>query len=367
MKRILFVIDNLGSGGAQNQLTMLAVLLKKEKYEVDVFYYYPQSFFKERLDRAGIKTYFFQKRTKLGLEVVVEIIRLLWKNNYNSVISFLDTPNLYNIIASSISFKRVFTVISYRSSVNIKSLGWRQKIVYNCVNSLSNHVVFNSNHERENWIRQKPGLEKKSRTIYNIVDLELFKQRKTYQRNNKLLVIGSVGPDKNGLLVVEALSRIVPEYKVTLTWTGQKVFEIKERKNYIEAMDFAIDQNYLIKYWKYEEPVKDVHLYYQNFDALILASKVEGLPNVVCESMATGTPVIISNVLDHPNLVQEGINGYLFDPENADSLANAIKSIYTISDQEYASLGVHARRLAEEKFGSNPFINAFKEILNYTS
>lgn len=364
MKKILFVIDNLGSGGAQNQLTLLAVMLQKEGYEVEVFYYYPQSFFKVRLDQIGIKTYLFQKKTKIGFEVVFEIIRLIRRMKYHTVISFLDTPNIYNILSNAMPFFKASTIISYRSSINIGSLPWSKKVMYSIMNSLANYIVFNSKHERENWIRYQPKLRNKSNTIYNVVDLDRFEQRKSYQRKNKLLLIGSVGPDKNGLLVVDSLSKLIPEYNITITWTGQRVYEIVERKDYIEAMDVAIIQNNLQNYWKYEEPVKDVHLYYQNFDALILASKVEGLPNVVCESLATGTPVLISNVLDHPNLVQEGVNGYLFNPESSNSLADAIKTLYTISDQEYASLGFYARKIAEEKFGSELFIKAFKELLN---
>jgi glycosyltransferase involved in cell wall biosynthesis len=365
LKKILFVIDNLGSGGAQNQLTMLAVLLKSQGYVVDVFYYYPQSFFKHRLDEAGIHTYFKMKKTRLGIEVVFDLIKLIRRNHYHVAISFLTTPNLYNTLAKLVPYTKCRSVISYRSSTDIGDLNLFNRSKFKFINSFAHYVVFNSYHERDNWIKFQPILADKSKSIYNVVDLELFQQRSSYQRKQKLLVIGSVGPDKNGLLVVNAIAKIIKEYKVTLTWTGQKVFELADRKAYIAAMETAIEQSNLFDFWHWEEPVKDVHLYYQNYDALILASKVEGLPNVVCEALSTGTPVILSNVLDHPILVNDGINGFLFDPNDADSLASAIKSLYSISDDEYMDLGNNARRIAEAKFCGRHFINEYKEVLNF--
>lgn len=365
MKKILLIIDNLGSGGAQNQITMLALLLKAEGYFVDIFYYHSLSFYKYRLDKAEIPLFLIEKSTKFGSEVLYSLIKILHKNDYYATISFLTTPNFYNVIARFFSLSKNKTIISYRSRTNIPNLSLMHRVKHRIINRLADYVVFNSYHELNNWLKYQPILKSKSMCIYNIVDMDLFIQRQSYQRKYNLLVVGSIGPDKNGLLVIDALAKIRLKLDVRLTWIGQKIYTLADRKTYLEEMESAIHNNNLNCFWQWIEPSKDIHELYQNFDALVLASKVEGLPNVVCEALSTGTPVIISNVLDHPILVTEGVNGFLFDPDNSDSLANAVKSLYSLSENDYCKMGENARKYSEINFNRNIFINGFMKVINF--
>ncbi len=54
MKRILCLIESLGSGGAERQLTGLAVMLKQRGYEVEVWYYIKQEFYLPFLKENGV-------------------------------------------------------------------------------------------------------------------------------------------------------------------------------------------------------------------------------------------------------------------------------------------------------------------------
>jgi len=47
-------------------------------------------------------------------------------------------------------------------------------------------------------------------------------------------------------------------------------------------------------------------------DAFVHPSFYEGMPNVVCEALAAGLPVLVSDVCDHPLLVEKGVQGFLF-------------------------------------------------------
>ncbi len=59
-------------------------------------------------------------------------------------------------------------------------------------------------------------------------------------------------------------------------------------------------------------------------DVLCLPSQNEGTPNVVVEALASGVPVVASNVGGIPDLVKPGVNGYLVRPGEVDELANAL-------------------------------------------
>ena len=58
---------------------------------------------------------------------------------------------------------------------------------------------------------------------------------------------------------------------------------------------------------------------------LLHPSFVEGMPNVVLESLMLGRPCIVSDIPPHREIVEEGRSGFLFDPENPDSLARLLR------------------------------------------
>lgn len=71
-------------------------------------------------------------------------------------------------------------------------------------------------------------------------------------------------------------------------------------------------------------PQSDVSCWISASDFLCLPSHNEGTPNVVVEALASGVPIVATRVGGVPDLVQEGINGYLVWPGEASELAQAI-------------------------------------------
>lgn len=67
--------------------------------------------------------------------------------------------------------------------------------------------------------------------------------------------------------------------------------------------------------------------YYNMADALLLPSKMEGVPMVVLEALACGTPVIASAVGGIPDLVKHGENGLLLSPPTPQAIAAAIEEL----------------------------------------
>ena len=57
-KKILCIIESLGSGGAERQLTGLAVMLKEQGHEVEVVYYCKKEFYLPFLEENGVKGVF---------------------------------------------------------------------------------------------------------------------------------------------------------------------------------------------------------------------------------------------------------------------------------------------------------------------
>jgi glycosyltransferase involved in cell wall biosynthesis len=87
---------------------------------------------------------------------------------------------------------------------------------------------------------------------------------------------------------------------------------------------------------------------YLNKDLFVLPSYTEGMPNSVLEAMATGIPILATNVGGIPELVENGINGLLFQKQSVDAIESTIKKIY-FDPQCIERMGKQGRKLAESR------------------
>jgi glycosyltransferase involved in cell wall biosynthesis len=72
-------------------------------------------------------------------------------------------------------------------------------------------------------------------------------------------------------------------------------------------------------------PHEEIPLWMNACDVLCLPSLSEGLPNVALEAMACGLPVVASRVGGVPEVVRDGVNGFLVPPSNPGTLADALR------------------------------------------
>jgi glycosyltransferase involved in cell wall biosynthesis len=108
---------------------------------------------------------------------------------------------------------------------------------------------------------------------------------------------------------------------------------------------------------------RDPRQAYWDSDAVLLASWYEGCPNVICEAMACGKPVLASAVSDNPLIVEDGVTGLLFDPRSPGDIAEAIEEFAAMSLERRHTMGVAGRRRAETFFDLDSCSRQYEELL----
>lgn len=88
----------------------------------------------------------------------------------------------------------------------------------------------------------------------------------------------------------------------------------------------------------------------------------ENMPYSGIESLASGTPVIGSNIGGIPELVIESETGFLAEPGNVDDLVNAMGRAGKTSDDTRASMGEYCRAYVRERCGQQSYCNAISSI-----
>lgn len=102
----------------------------------------------------------------------------------------------------------------------------------------------------------------------------------------------------------------------------------------------------------------DVPALLREFDIFALASIAEGMPGVVLEAMATGLPVVATDVGGVSEVVQPDVTGLLVAPGRVTELAEALRT-YVCSPALRAQHGRSARLRAEAGFSLDRMISAY--------
>jgi len=92
----------------------------------------------------------------------------------------------------------------------------------------------------------------------------------------------------------------------------------------------------------------------------------EGIPNVLKEAMAMGLPVISTYHSGIPELVHDGISGYLLQEKNIDNLADKIQYLINHTDL-WADLGKSGRKYVLEHFDTEKLNDELVNIYEYNS
>ena len=133
-----------------------------------------------------------------------------------------------------------------------------------------------------------------------------------------LLVVGSLEPRKNPLVVLNALAKLAPETRPRVGFVGPRAGIDILWEAQVRGLEETVS-------WAGTVPDDELVRLYNDAIALVFPSHYEGFGLPVVEAFACGTPVIASNAASIPEVA--GDAAILFDPRDADALAQAIQSL----------------------------------------
>jgi sugar transferase (PEP-CTERM/EpsH1 system associated) len=105
----------------------------------------------------------------------------------------------------------------------------------------------------------------------------------------------------------------------------------------------------------------DVARIMRSFDLFVLPSLAEGISNTILEAMASGLPVLATDVGGNPELIEPGVTGTLVPRNDAESMASAMRA-YVESAELCRRQGSEARRTVERRFGMEAMVNAYMAV-----
>lgn len=352
------VIDLLNPGGAQRQFVGLAKLLKEKGYYVRIIYYEDYAFYKPFLDKNQIEHILLSSNSNKLFHypsVYKQIKQQITSYNPDVVISYLRIPS---IICSFIhrNNRNFKLIVSERNTTQI--LDWLERLKFWSFRWAD--VIVPNSRSQEQFIKEHyPQYTNITHTITNFVDTNYFcpiaQVEITTHNRLEILCVGRIDKQKNIPAFLKAL-KIVKEkgFEFHVSWYG------KSFGSYSDACRHQVFDDNLSGYFDFYGASNNIRDIYQRTDIFCLPSLYEGFPNVICEAMSCGVPILASNVCDNPDIVTPEC-GILFNPTNVDNIAECIIEMLTKTDEQRTAMGVAARKRSVGLFRSDVFLNKYEE------
>lgn len=356
--KILLFTDSLGAGGAQRQLVGLANLLKEKGWNVKVSTYHAIDFYKSFLDECSISNEIIPGASS-SLNRIYAVYRYLQKESPDWVIAYQETPSLVACAAKMLGCKYRLIVSERNTTQKVSINEYVRFFLYRWADS----IVPNS-YSQEAWLSEHyPALTDKITTISNFVDLDKF-HYVNHERQivPTIVVAASLWESKNARGLVHACRYLKDRnIKFKILWYGINASITDYEKTTIEIAK-SLEVNDVIEFLP---KTKQIEEKYREADYFCLPSFYEGTPNVICEAISTGLPVMCSNVCDNPIYVQDGINGILFDPNSPVDIAQKIESLLSQPQSNYKTYRENSRKIAEAKLSKELFVERYLNIIKH--
>lgn len=329
--KVLHIINNLGSGGAEKLLEDLIPLMNKmENVEADILLLTDEkNVLYDSLINKGVKVDVVKYRNMYDIRNIFEIKKHIVDGDYDIVHTHIF-PTQYWVALSRmfIENKKVKFITTEHSTHNRRREKFYFRYIDKLIYSQYDSIISITEKTRDNlidWIDPKHKKIDKHVVIENGVDIAKIKAALPYKKNElingitentKLIcMVGRFSEAKDQPSLIRAVSKLSRDIHLILVGEGPL---ISDNKKLAEELGIS-DRVHFLGFRQ------DIPRILKTVDIVVLSSHWEGLSLASIEGLASGKPFIASKVPGLEEIV-EG-HGVLFEKGNYNQLCEIITSL----------------------------------------
>ncbi len=344
---VAILVESLRSGGAQRQITELALGLDREQFEPSVLVWEEGDFYTGVLREAGVEVVRHRRRHRLAPGPALTAARWLRSGRVRVAHGFDSTGNVYAVLGRALARRGVAVAAERSEERPLEGLSGLHK----AWSHRHATVTVANSHAGARFVRKLAGAGAWVEVIPNGVDLERFRVGEREPARDALgwpaeprvlLTVATVSPVKNHLALAMALEGLKPMDGWEARWIGA------HDGDYAEHVRRYVKRAGLSPMVHLHEPLPNVEDAYRASDVVVLCSQHEGTPNAVLEAMASGRPVVATAVGDASRYVEDGVTGWLAASPDPASIRRALSAALECTTEELAAMGEKGRLRIEE-------------------
>ncbi len=369
MKKIVFLINSLSSGGAEKVLSVIVKELVVQNYQVEVIFLEENEFY--TLPQEVKKTYLSEfNGSESGIKKLLYIPILAWRlknyiknNNIKLIQSHIFRANYVNVLAKLFGAKHKGEVVTAGRVSRYKELGLNGKLNLWLIKTLyaKADVIISKAQGMQEDMQKLFAFKNKQIVINNPYDIRYIEQLSNekvddfiFHTDKKYLVsVGRLIALKRNNELIEILVHLADNVEIIFLGDGD------EQNNLIELSKKLNVENRV----HFLGQVKNPYKYMSKSDIFVSCSESEGFPNVLVEAMICQIPVVSSDCVSGPReILGDDEYGLLFDVGDKNKLKQHIE--YILSHEDF---GVDLTKKAKQRsydFSLEKIIEKYKKALD---
>ena len=350
MKTILFILPDLNQGGAERVITTLCNELDRSKFCPKLVLFKKEGYYLNHLKSDVEIIELNISRIRYSIFKIIPLIKKL-----KPEIVFTGWGEISAFLSPLIPFFSKTKFITRETNVVSKHVTRKEILFFYRFYTNFHQIIAQSDDMKKDLIENFKINPSKIIKINNPVDFEMINELKDeiieqdYNKSYiKIVSIGNLSQRKGFDLLLNVFQYLKNEpIKLTIFGDGRDKAELLQQKRDLQLENVSF-------FGKVNNPFPFV----KQADLFILSSRYEGFPNVLLEAGACGTYSLVNNCPGGINeIIQEGINGEIYDINDAEGFANKIKEILDKSyDEENIIESI------ESRFSKKVIINQYESL-----
>ena len=331
--KILMVEPFLTVGGEERIVLNLLKHLSGDSYDIELVCS-PGGPLLPQLRKLNMPLHFIDMQSKWDWHSIGKLITVLHNGHFDLVHGHSSFAGLFVRIANLLS-RRIPIVWTdhllpfqhHPWTLSNKVLGRLYTLPFYLLESISDRIVYVSETAMSERMKYKPFIESKMTLIRNGIDIHFdhpaenrtaFKSRFNIPQKNFTIGLVTVLKWQKGVdIFLYAMHRLIIKYR---NITGVIVGSGPDEKDFKQLSDHLGLQDHIV----FTGLQNDITKVLPAFDAVVLASRFEGLSITLLEYLAAGLPIIASDISNNREVLGDHECGLLFKSEDHLNLAEKI-------------------------------------------
>ena len=303
------------------------------------------------------------------LKLIIHMFTLYKSIRPDVLLQYTIKPNIYGTLVSTVLKIPVINNISGLGTIFLK-----EKILYKFVRyfykiilRFPKKVFFQNKYDHQKFLNLKLVKEKNSETIPGSgIDADRFKPIKREYKNKTFhfLMIARLIKDKGLVEYIDAIKIVKKKYPSIKFQLIGSLYLTNPTAISQEELDVWIKDD-LVEYLGTSNQMEEIIAV---ADCVVLPSYREGLSRVLLEAASMEKPIITTDVPGCKDVVDHGVNGFLCEVKNSESLAEQMIRMLKLSIEERETMGKRSREKIIKEFHEDILINKYmktvKEIIS---
>ncbi|MDQ4121012.1 MAG: glycosyltransferase family 4 protein [Acidobacteriota bacterium] len=362
--KILMITPELDFGGVETAVRDRAVGLREVGYEVEIACFWKLGQIGKKLQQGNFKVFDLNLSPRIpNFKLVLKLIKFFRAQKPDVIHAACIEANFHCLLASRLSgVGRVLVeeVGNLTNGIDEPSRSWKARKVAHLIWKNADNILAISQAVKRDIVNWENAKESKITVIPYYIDFTRFNfaaapEKKKSKEEFIIGYVGRLSPEKGQKVLLEALKFVLPEKGNVKVWLIGDGTDKENLKNLVEELGIAEK----VKFWGMRDDIPEL---LAEMNLLVQSSYYEGLGIAIQEAMASGVPVIASEVGGVPELIEQRKTGVMFPVGNSRILADEIIRMINLDETERRRMIQEAREFVESRFSKAIVIKQLSDL-----